>query len=129
MAPVLLEPTIVVSHPSTAPLKVAVNGTSKNGVGLTLKPRSWRLLHLADALNPPPPAQEEHPDIHIQRLLQLAWVTTIRAFSCSTTLYIGQDYAKGQCYIGEAAHGYFKPTVQIHVDPHDTVGDLFPRKR
>ncbi|KGO46862.1 AMP-dependent synthetase/ligase [Penicillium expansum] len=125
MAPVLLEPTLVASQPSTAPLKVAVNGTATNGVGFTLKARPWRLLHLADVLNPPPLTQEEHPDIRIQRLLQLAWVTTIRAFSCSTTLYIGQDYLKGQCYIGEAAHGYSKPTVQIHVDPHDTVGDLF----
>lgn len=124
MAPVLLEPTIVVSKPSTAPLKVSVNGTVTNEVDLTLKARPWRLLHLADALDPPPPTQEEHPDIHIQRLLQLAWVTTIRAFSCSTTLYIGQDYLKGECYIGEAAHGYSKPTVQIHVDPHDTVRDL-----
>ena len=76
MAPVLLEPTIVVPQPSTAPLKVSVNGTVTNGVDLTLKARPWRLLHLADALNPPPPAQEEHPDIYIQRLLQLAWVTT-----------------------------------------------------
>ncbi|CAG8028381.1 unnamed protein product [Penicillium nalgiovense] len=125
MAPVLLEPTIVVPQPNTTPLKVAVNGISTNGVDLALKARPWRLLHLADTLNPPPPAQEEHLDIHIQRLLQLAWVTTIRAFSCSTTLYIGQDYLKGQCYVGEAAHGYSKPTVQIHADPHDTVGCLF----
>ncbi|CAG8890511.1 unnamed protein product [Penicillium egyptiacum] len=124
MAPVLLEPTIVVPEPNTAPLKVAVNGTSTNGVDLALKARPWRLLHLADTLNPSAPAQEEHPDIHIQRLLQLAWVTTIRAFSCSTTLYIGQDYPNGQCYIGEAADGYPKPTVQIHVDPHDTVRGL-----
>lgn len=125
MAPVLFEPTIV-SQLSTAPLKVAVNDVSTDRVNLTLKVRPWRLLHLADALNLPPlAAQEEHPDIHIQRLLQLAWITTIRAFCCSTTLYIGQDYPKGQCYIGEAAHGYSKPTVQIHVDPHDTVGDLF----
>ncbi|KAJ5171195.1 AMP-dependent synthetase/ligase [Penicillium coprophilum] len=125
MAPILLEPTIVDSQPSTAPLKVAVNGNSTNGVELILKERPWKLLHLVDALNPPPPAQGEHADIHIQRLLQLAWVTTIRAFSCSTTLYIGQDYANGQCYIGEKAHGSSKPTVQIHVDPLDTVRDLF----
>ncbi|OQE42365.1 hypothetical protein PENCOP_c004G05761 [Penicillium coprophilum] len=125
MAPILLEPAIVDSQPGTAPLKVAVNGISTNGVELILKERPWRLLHLFDALNPPPPAQEEHPDIHIQRLLQLAWVTTIRAFSCSTTLYISQDYEKGQCYIGEKAHGSPKPTVQIHVDPLDTVRDLF----
>ncbi|KAJ5445570.1 AMP-dependent synthetase/ligase [Penicillium cf. griseofulvum] len=121
---VLLEPTMVVPQPSTAPLKIAVNGTT-NEVDFILKERPWRLLHLVDALIPPPPAQEEHPDIHIQRLLQLAWITTIKAFSCSTTLYIGQDYAKGQCYIGETAHGYLKPTVQIHVDHHDTVKDLF----
>ncbi|KAJ5372972.1 AMP-dependent synthetase/ligase [Penicillium concentricum] len=124
MAPILLEPAIVDSQPSTAPLKAAVNGTS-NGVEFILKERPWRLLHLVDALNPPPPAQREHPDIHIQRLLQLAWVTTIRAFSCSTTLYVDQDYVKGQCYIGEKAHCSSKPTVQIHVDPHDTVRDLF----
>ncbi|KZN90445.1 Nonribosomal peptide synthetase [Penicillium chrysogenum] len=125
MAPVLLEPTIVVPQPNTAQLKVAVNGTSTNGVDLALKVRAWRLLHLADTLDPSPRAQEEHPDIHIQRLLQLAWVSTIRAFSCSTTLYIGQDYQRGQCYIGEAAHGSSMPTVQTHVDPHDTVRDLF----
>ncbi|KAJ5456348.1 hypothetical protein N7530_011622 [Penicillium desertorum] len=125
MAPVLLEPTIVVPQPNTPSLKVSVNGTTTNGVDLPLKARPWRLLHLADTLNPLPPAQEEHPDIHIQRLLQLAWVTTIRAFSCSTTLYIGQDYQRGQCYIGEVAHSYSKPTAQIHVDPHDTVRDLF----
>ncbi|CAI7651024.1 unnamed protein product [Penicillium glandicola] len=120
MAPVLLESTIVDIKPTTAPLKLAVNGTSTNGVELTLKSRPWRLLHLVDVLNPPPPTDGEHPDIHIQRLLQLAWVTAVRAFSCSTTLYIGQDYPNG-----EAAHGYSKPTVQIHVDPHDTVRDLF----
>ncbi|KAJ5866991.1 hypothetical protein N7534_001544 [Penicillium rubens] len=125
MAPVLLEPTIVVPQPNTAQLKIAVNGTSTNGVDLALKVRPWRLLHLADTLDPSPRAQEEHPDIHIQRLLQLAWVSTIRAFSCSTTLYIGEDYQRGQCYIGEAAHGCSMPTVQIHVDPHDTVRDLF----
>ncbi|KAJ5824924.1 AMP-dependent synthetase/ligase [Penicillium robsamsonii] len=125
MAPILLEPAIVDSQPSTAPLKAVVNGISTNGVDFILKERPWRLLHLVDALDPPPLAQGEHPDIHIQRLLQLAWVTTIKTFSCSTTLYIGQDYAKGQCYIGETAHGYSRPTAQIHVDPHDTVRDLF----
>ncbi|KAG0157219.1 hypothetical protein PDIDSM_4404 [Penicillium digitatum] len=124
MAPVLLEPTIAVSQSSSLPFQVAVDRGVTNGVDLTLKARPWRLLHLADGLNLPPPAQEEHPDLHVQRLLQLAWVTTIRAFFCSTTLYIGQDYLNGQCYVGQAAHGYSKPTAQIHVDPHDSVGDL-----
>jgi amino acid adenylation domain-containing protein len=121
---VLLEPTVLLSQPSTAPLKIAVNGTTTE-VEYILKERSWRLLHLADAFNPPRAAKEEHPDIHIQRLLQLAWITTIKAYTCSTALYIGQDYANGQCYIGETAYRYSKPTVQIHVDPHDTVKDLF----
>ncbi|KAJ5502591.1 AMP-dependent synthetase/ligase [Penicillium fimorum] len=125
MAPILLEPTIVDSQPSIASLAATINGISTNGVGFVLKERPSRLLYLVDALDSPPPAEGEHPDVHIQRLLQLAWVTTIKAFSCSTTLYIGQDYANGQCYVGERAHGYSKPTAQIHVDPHDTVRDLF----
>jgi amino acid adenylation domain-containing protein len=125
MAPVLLEPTIEDPQTDILPLKVAIDATSTNGVDVILRERPWRLLHLVDALDPPSAAQGEHPDIHIQRLLQLAWTATVRAFSTSTTLYIGQDYAKGRCYVGEALHGRSIPTVQIHTDPHDTVRDLF----
>ncbi|KAJ5473793.1 hypothetical protein N7475_003359 [Penicillium sp. IBT 31633x] len=125
MATVLLEPISDDPQCMTTPLKGAINMTPTDGVDLNLKDRPWRLLHLVDALDPPSPAQDEQSNIHIQRLFQLAWIATIRAFSTSTTLYVGQEYHKGRCYIGEAAHGSSSPTTQIHTDPHDTVKDLF----
>lgn len=94
-------------------------------VSLTLTDRPWRLSCLFDALNPPLPAAGELPYIHVQRVLQLAWVATVRAFAYSTTLYIGEIYSKGECYVGEGAQCSGISTVQIHVDPHDTVKELF----
>ncbi|KAJ5542832.1 AMP-dependent synthetase/ligase [Penicillium sp. DV-2018c] len=126
MAPVLLETAIEDPQAEGTPLKVGIDATpSTEGVELALRERLWKLLHLVDALGAPSAAQCEHPDIQIQRLLQLAWIAVVRTFSTSTTLYIGQEYAKGRCYIGEAAHGSSMPTVQLHTDPHDTVKDLF----
>lgn len=93
-------------------------------VGLTLTSRPWRLLYLSDVLYPPLSAHAEHPDILLQRILQLAWTATIRSFAYTTTLYIGEQYHKGRCYVGEAAHAFSEPTVQIHIDPHDAVRDL-----
>ncbi|KAJ5787638.1 hypothetical protein N7457_002628 [Penicillium paradoxum] len=125
MAPVLLEPTNEDPQFSIASTKEAPSVIPTHGVKLALRDRPWRLLHLVDALDPAASKQDEHPDIHIQRLLQLAWIITIRAFLCSTTLYISQDYSNGCCYIGEAANGSSSPTVQIHTDPQDLVKDLF----
>jgi amino acid adenylation domain-containing protein len=124
MAPVLLEAQFA-DKPNGALIKNSKNESSTNAVDLTLTERPWRLLHLVDALNPPAPAFGEHPDIHIQRLLQLAWVATVRAFACSTTLYIGEEYSQGRCFVGEGAHSAPRPTVQIHIDPHDTMKELF----
>ncbi|KAJ5143307.1 AMP-dependent synthetase/ligase [Penicillium bovifimosum] len=126
MAPVLLEPAIEDPQTDIISLKATADATPlANGVDLVLRERPWKLLHLVDALDPSSADRCEHPDIQIQRLLQLAWVATVRAFSTSTTLYIGQDYAKGRCYVGEAAHDSSMPTAQLHTDPHDTVKDLF----
>ena len=125
MAPVVLEPQLLDTQSNVRPLKDSSNEPSTNGVNLTLTESPWRLLHLADGLNPPPSAFGEYPDIHIQRILQLAWIAILRAFACSTTLYIGEEYSQGRCFVGEGAHCFTRPTFQIHIDPHDTMKDLF----
>ncbi|KAJ6087785.1 hypothetical protein N7467_006699 [Penicillium canescens] len=120
----LLESISDDSH-STTTFKNLSNGTPMPSVDLTLTSRPRRLLYLADALYPPLSAHPEHPDIFLQRILQLAWTATIRSFSYTTTLYIGEQYHTGRCYVGEAARAFSGPTVQIHIDPHDAVRDLF----
>ncbi|KAJ6008775.1 hypothetical protein N7522_003791 [Penicillium canescens] len=124
MTPPLLESISDDSH-STTTFKTLSNGTPMPSVDLTLTSRPWRLLYLVDVLYPPFSAHAEHPDILLQRILQLAWTATIRPFAYTTTLYIGEQYHKGRCYVGEAAHAFSGQTVQIYIDSHDAVQDLF----
>jgi amino acid adenylation domain-containing protein len=92
---------------------------------ITLTERPCRLLCLVDALSPPSSTCGEIPDIRLQRLFQVVWIATVKAFVCSTTLYVGEEYSQGRCFIGEVAHYFSRPTVQIHVDQCDTVKELF----
>jgi amino acid adenylation domain-containing protein len=125
LPPVHLGTEFVDNQPNVAQLKLSSNGSSRNKLQLTLTKRPWRLLHLVNALSPPSLAFEEPPNIHLLSLLQLAWIVTVKAFSCSTTLYISEEYHPGRCFVGEGANCSLKPTVQIHVDQHDTLKDLF----
>ena len=121
MAPVLLEADFDESQNNLWSLKTSRSEATVSEVSVTLTDRPWRLLYLFDALNLPSAAVSELPDIHIQRLLQVAWVAVARAFAYSTTLYIGEEYSRGLCYVGEGPHSSPGPTVQIHVDAHGSV--------
>ncbi|CAI7644825.1 unnamed protein product [Penicillium bialowiezense] len=121
MAPILLETEFDESQNNSLSLKASRSDASVSEVSLTLTDRPWRLLYLFDALSPPSPAAGELPDIHIQRVIQFAWVAVLRAFAYSSTLYIGEEYSKGVCYVGEGPHSSSGRAVQIHVDAHDTV--------
>ncbi|GLI82061.1 hypothetical protein PoHVEF18_010461 [Penicillium ochrochloron] len=105
------------------------NGVSKlqeprSGVELVLNARWQSLLYLIEALDAPTAVKDEHFDVQLQRVLQLAWIVTVRAFASSTTIYVGQKYRKGQCFIGEA-NDCAESTTQIHVDLYETLQNLF----
>lgn len=105
------------------------NGVTKlqeprSGVELVLNARWQSLLYLIEALDAPTAVKDEHFDVQLQRVLQLAWVVTVRAFASSTTIYVGQKYRKGQCFIGEAKD-CAESTTQIHVDLYETLQNLF----
>ena len=93
-------------------------------VYLQLLQRPRHLLGLIEDLKVPTEIRTEHSDIQLQRLLQLAWVITIRAFTSSTTLHVGEEYIKGRSFVGETeiSANY---TTPIHIDTHETVQDLF----
>ncbi|CAG8109026.1 unnamed protein product [Penicillium salamii] len=124
MAPVLLEPESLNPERTLIPLKAPKEEFPTIAVNIPLTDRPWRLLCLFDTLNPPSSAAGELADIHLQRVLQLAWVASVRPFAYSTTFYIGEEFSKGVCYVTEAAHVPGQ-AVQIHVDPHDSVKDIF----
>lgn len=120
MAPILLDSNTTDAHS---------NGVSKlqehwSGVGLVLNERWQSLLYLIEALDAPAAVKDEHFDVQLQRVLQLAWVVTVRAFASSTTLYVGKRYFKGQCFIGEIKD-FAESTTQIHIDTYETLQNLF----
>lgn len=96
-------------------------------VDLVLSERPQQILRLIESLGAPPAAAQdgEHADIQFQRLLQLAWIVTIRAFVPSSTFYIGQEYSQGRCFVGDTNETLKSPTAQLHLDSHDTVPELF----
>ncbi|KAJ5115369.1 AMP-dependent synthetase/ligase [Penicillium alfredii] len=124
MAPILFDSNHFDSSPAPAPIKPPIDVVPPSVVDLTLSQRPRHLLQLIEALDAPATVKEDHPDIQIQRLLQLAWVVTARAFASSTTLHLGEQYVKGQCFVGEAAGACSGPVAQVHLDPLDTVQGL-----
>ncbi|OQD76087.1 hypothetical protein PENDEC_c005G01375 [Penicillium decumbens] len=94
-------------------------------VDLVLSEHPERILRLIERLGAPPTAQDEHSDIQLQRLFQLIWIVTIRAFASSTTLYIGEQYSRGRCFVGETNETIKSSTGQLHLDTQDTVPELF----
>lgn len=99
-------------------------------VDLVLSQRPRQILRLVDSLGAPPaaaPAQDggEHSGIQLQRLLQLAWIVTLRAFVPSSTFYIGQEYSQGRCFVGATNETLKSPAAQLYLDSHDTVPKLF----
>ncbi|KAJ5104214.1 AMP-dependent synthetase/ligase [Penicillium argentinense] len=124
MAPILLETTPLNVLPHSGPLTVQQNIQSDSTVDLLLSERPQSLIQLVEIFNAPTTVKNEHPDIQLQRLLQLAWVITMRAFTASTTIHVGEQYAKGRCFVG-VANDTAGPTTQIHIDTQDAVQDLF----
>lgn len=96
-----------------------------SAVDLQLLEHPQILLRLIEVLNMPSIVKTEHPDMQIQRLFQLAWVIIIRAFTSSTTLYVGEQYTKGRCFVGEADDSSAGATTLIHIDTQEAVHDLF----
>lgn len=126
MSPIRLDTDVLDSRPVVAPVKDQLpSSPSPTAVDLILTARPLDLLRLIEALDAPSIVKEEHPDIQIQRLVHLAWIVTVRAFASSTTFYIGEKFLKGRCFVGETNPAGTGPTVQIHVDTHETVRDLF----
>jgi hypothetical protein len=93
-------------------------------VELVLKERCQSLLYLIEALDAPTAIKDEHFDVQLQRVLQLAWLVTVRAFASSTTHYVGHQYHKGRCFIGETKD-CAESTTQIHVDTYEALESLF----
>ncbi|KAF3386771.1 HC-toxin synthetase [Penicillium rolfsii] len=105
------------------------NGVSKHQeprprVELVLSERWQSILYLIEVLGAPMTVKDEQFDIQLQRVLQLAWVVVLRAFASSTTLYVGQRYLEGQCFVGETKDSA-QSTPQIHVDTYETLQSLF----
>ncbi|KAJ5902567.1 AMP-dependent synthetase/ligase [Penicillium taxi] len=98
---------------------------SNSSVHLTLARRPSDLLHLSKLLKAPCSAVNDDTDVQVQRLVQLAWIVTIRTFTASTALYIAEDYMQGRCYVGGTHEIMIGSPVQIHVDTQDKVQDLF----
>ncbi|KAJ5301216.1 Major facilitator superfamily domain general substrate transporter [Penicillium atrosanguineum] len=97
----------------------------RSSMNLVLFERPRRILNLVEHLNAPPAVQDEPSDIQFQRLLQLTWLVTIRAFLSSTTLYIGESYHQGYSFVGETHGTVGSPTGQLHLDTQVTVLELF----
>ncbi|CAL5865888.1 uncharacterized protein PFLUO_LOCUS94 [Penicillium psychrofluorescens] len=128
MAPILLEAESPNSHPIVAPVKASPSKPSKTAVDLALQARPLQLLRLVEALDAPSVVKDEHPDTQIQRMIQLAWIITIRAFASSATFYIAEQYQQGRSFVGETSPAHAGSAAQIHVDPQETVQDLFAQK-
>lgn len=123
MAPVLLDSKPVpfprgISHPPQLALPRSV-------MDLVLSESPRRILNLLQDLNAPPAVRNEPSDIQLQRLLQLTWLVTIRAFLSTTTICIGESYHQGYSFVGETQGNVALPTGQLHLDTQFTVPDLF----
>jgi amino acid adenylation domain-containing protein len=94
-------------------------------VDLVLSERLTRILHLVENLDKQPATKNEQSDIQLQRLLNLAWIITIRTFISSTTIYIGERYAQGRSFVGETSENEELLTGKLHLDTHDTISMLF----
>jgi amino acid adenylation domain-containing protein len=106
------------------PLKDQPNSPKDSTVYLQLSEHPRLLLRLVEVFNAPTIIKSEPSDIQLQRLFQIAWAITVGAFTSSTTLYIGEQYAKGRCYVGES-NDPTAPTTQIHIDTQEPVHKLF----
>ncbi|KAJ5167626.1 uncharacterized protein N7482_003220 [Penicillium canariense] len=124
MAPIRLE-SISFARPTTeGPCKPVQADRSGSGLDLMLAERPQSLLYLVEAFDAPAAVKDEHFDVQLQRVLHLAWIVTVRAFISSTTLYVGQQYLKGRCFVGETPRTADVVT-RIHVDTYEAVQDLF----
>ncbi|KAJ6104760.1 AMP-dependent synthetase/ligase [Penicillium sp. IBT 18751x] len=123
MAPILLDSQpapfpVAISHPIPLDLSRAV-------MDLVLSECPRQILQLVEHLNAPLAVQDEPLDIQLQRLFQLTWLVTIRAFVSSTTLYVGESYSQGYSFVGETHGNVSLPTGQLHLDTQATVLELF----
>lgn len=125
MAPIILDSNSSDGPPIFEPLEDPSNGLQNSTADLQLLEHPQFLLQLVEIFNGPAIVKVENSDVTLQRLLQLAWVLTISAFTSSTTLYIGEHYTKGHCFVGEADDSAAGPTTQIHVDTQEVVYNLF----
>lgn len=112
------------SRPFNQLLSDQPDGLTKPIVYLQLIEQPRHLLGLIKDMKVPTRIRTEHPDIQLQRLLQLAWVIAVRAFASSSSLYVGEEYIKGRCFVGETDRSA-DHTTPIHIDTHETVQDLF----
>lgn len=97
--------------------------TTQSVIDCRLDERPRGLLHVLDSWDLPSALVGERSDIHLQRLLQLAWIITLRPYTASTTLFISEEYLNGQSFVGET-HIYATKTVPLHLDAQDSIQDL-----
>lgn len=124
MAPVLLDSDTLDQPLALVPLNDQSSGLNDSTVYLQLSEHPRLLLRLVDVLNAPTVVKNEPSNIQLQRLFQLAWAITLGAFTSSTTLYVGEQYTKGRCSVGES-DDLAAPTTQIHIDTQEPLHDLF----
>lgn len=122
MAPILLD-----FNESPPPQVSSSSGTgekTQSVVECLLDERPRSLLYLFDSWDLLSALASEYAETVLQRLIQLAWTITLRPFTASTTLYIGEDYASRQSFVGET-HSETGNTVQIHLDAQESIRELF----
>ncbi|KAJ5584764.1 AMP-dependent synthetase/ligase [Penicillium hispanicum] len=125
MTPVVMKSESLNLMPNIGQTKTQRLEAALSVVDLALSTRRRELLHLFDLLTAVPSIRGEHPDVQLQRLLQLVWLITIRAFTASTTFYIGERFHDGRSFVGPTDDDITEPIVPIHVDTHESVLDLF----
>ncbi|KAJ5247694.1 hypothetical protein N7468_002677 [Penicillium chermesinum] len=124
MAPSLIEPQIITQNPVKGPLKTQLSALPNQDVDLTLTQRPQNLLCLLELLDVPSDIRYEHSDVQLQRLLQWAWAITIRAFTSSNSIFVGENYLEGCSFVGDSPPADVK-TAQVHLDTQDPIQELF----
>lgn len=124
MAPSLIESHTITSTPINGQLKAQLVASDNSEVHLALNQRPQSLLCLLELLDVPADIQYEPSDVQLQRLLQWAWAITVRSFTASNSIFVGESYLEGCSFVGDSAPVDVK-SVQVHLDTQDPIQEFF----